>query len=96
MVAAKKVEKAEIPFTNTEVNKNVNVGVPGWDKMPKWDKTVWEPLEQPMCPRCGSKTIKKGTQIYATAPHKRQKYQCVVCGKTVCPHPPAAAEVKKV
>ena len=89
MVAAKKVEKAEIPFTNTEVNKNVNVGVPDWER------AIWEPAEQPSCPRCGSKTIKKGTQIYATAPHKRQKYQCVVCGKTVCPHPPAAAEVEK-
>jgi DNA-directed RNA polymerase subunit RPC12/RpoP len=89
MVAAKKVEQKEIPITYSEVNKNVNIGVP------EWERTVWEPAEQPMCPRCGSKTIKKGAQVYSNAPHRRQKYQCVVCGKTVCPHPPAAAEVKK-
>jgi DNA-directed RNA polymerase subunit RPC12/RpoP len=80
MVAAKKVEQKEVL---PEVS------------VPDWERTVWEPLEQPLCPRCGSKTIKKGAQVYSHVPHKRQKYQCVVCGKTVCPHPPVVAEVKK-
>jgi transposase-like protein len=35
------------------------------------------------CKRCGcSNLTKRGFQMYANEPHKRQKYQCKSCGHT--------------
>jgi len=37
-------------------------------------------MDELKCPKCDSRIRKKGFEIYATPPHKRQKYQCTECG----------------
>lgn len=41
--------------------------------------------KNPKCPKCKSATSKAGMQVYATLPHKRQKYICKECGHTFVP-----------
>jgi transposase-like protein len=41
--------------------------------------------ENPKCPKCKSGSWKAGFQMYATLPHKRQKFICKECGHTFVP-----------
>jgi len=39
------------------------------------------------CPKCEKKCVKRGFQVFATPPHKRQKYTCSSCGYSFCEEP---------